>query len=406
MPTSEQKWICCQLGAREHYAVPRSLRRAGVLDHVVTDLWIPSSSPWQRLATRPFHERFHAELADADVRSFNLAAIVFEASRRATGVSKWELMRRRNEWFQDRVVRHLESLVARRPGVPHRLFSYSYTARRPFQFAKSQGWTTVLGQIDPGPPEERIVNGLSAEQPDLAGPWQPAPPEYWRAWRTELELADRVVVNSSWSRAAMIEEGVAEDRVRIVPTAYDPPDGSAAFDRQYPDRFTVDRPLRVLFLGQVCLRKGFAAVLDAMKLLQGTPVEFSIVGSRLMSIPDAALTNPQAKWADAVPHAATARYYRDADVFLFPTLSDGFGLTQLEAQAWKLPVIASEFCGEVVRDGENGLRLRRVTGEEIGRLILDLVAEPSRLREMSSRCRVGSEFSLGRIGAELIKVAS
>ena len=54
-----------------------------------------------------------------------------------------------------------------------------------------------------------------------------------------------------------------------------------------------------------------------------------------------------------------ARFYREADVFLFPTLSDGFGLTQLEAQAWRLPVIASRFCGDVVQDGVNGLLLAR-----------------------------------------------
>jgi len=44
-----------------------------------------------------------------------------------------------------------------------------------------------------------------------------------------------------------------------------------------------------------------------------------------------------------------------ADVLVFPTLSDGFGLVQLEAMAEGLPVIATPCCGEVVRHRVNGL---------------------------------------------------
>jgi glycosyltransferase involved in cell wall biosynthesis len=57
--------------------------------------------------------------------------------------------------------------------------------------------------------------------------------------------------------------------------------------------------------------------------------------------------------ARAVTHCGTDAFYERADLFLFPTLSDGFGLTNLEAQAWSLPIVASRFCGEVVRDGVN-----------------------------------------------------
>jgi len=30
------KWVCCQLGAREHYAIPRALFRTGMLGCLVT----------------------------------------------------------------------------------------------------------------------------------------------------------------------------------------------------------------------------------------------------------------------------------------------------------------------------------------------------------------------------------
>ncbi len=70
------------------------------------------------------------------------------------------------------------------------------------------------------------------------------------------------------------------------------------------------------------------------------------------------------------PRIEVDKYYKDADVFIFPTFSDGFGLTQLEAQSWKLPVIASRHCGEVVRDGVNGVILEEVSGQAIADVLL------------------------------------
>ncbi len=39
------KWICSQIGAREHYAIPRVLHRAGKLEFLYTDLW--AGTMWQ-----------------------------------------------------------------------------------------------------------------------------------------------------------------------------------------------------------------------------------------------------------------------------------------------------------------------------------------------------------------------
>ena len=44
MTANAMTWICCQLGAREHYAIPRALYRLGMLDYLLTDAWVPSSS--------------------------------------------------------------------------------------------------------------------------------------------------------------------------------------------------------------------------------------------------------------------------------------------------------------------------------------------------------------------------
>src|SRR6185436_7596287 len=104
---------------------------------------------------------------------------------------------------------------------------------------------------------------------------------------------------------------------------------------------------------------------DAIKLLDRENVEFWFVGPTQIAVPQDLREHLRCKWFGVAPRVAVDRFYRDADVFILPTFSDGFGLTQLEAQAWKLPVIASRHCGEVVCDGLNGVILEEISGEGI-----------------------------------------
>ena len=371
------EWLCCQLGAREHYAVPRALQRSGSLGKVITDIW---SSTFRR---------FHPELAGARVTAHNVAALTFELRASLWRENGWKLITRRNEWFQRHAVRQLAS--AGKNGN-HTVFAYSYAAEQIFKFARKRGWRTVLGQIDPGPTEERIVAGLHEE---FGSAWEAAPKEYWDRWRAECELADQIVVNSAWSRDALLAEGVPTDKIRVVPLAYETAERS--FERQYPQTFNSERPLRVLFLGQINLRKGAGQLLDAVKLLAGKDVEFWFVGPRQIDVP----RHPQIKSFGAVRRLDVDKYYRDADVFILPTLSDGFGLTQLEAQSWKLPVIASRHCGEVVCDRVNGVILEEVSGQAIANVLLGFLRSPETLNAMSTRSGVSERFSLKALAASL-----
>ena len=80
-------WICCQLGAREHYAIPRALSRLGTLDWLITDAWVPPSSILAKIVGErrsQIGDRWHEELKRASVTSFNWSLIAFEMSSRAT----------------------------------------------------------------------------------------------------------------------------------------------------------------------------------------------------------------------------------------------------------------------------------------------------------------------------------
>src|SRR6185436_3973192 len=165
----------------------------------------------------------------------------------------------------------------------------------------------------------------------------------------------------------LIDAGIEATKLQVIPVAYEPPVDAREFSRTYPESFTEARPLRVLFVGVFALRKGAAAVLEAMSRLAKEPVEFCVVGSIAIDIPAPLRDSPKVKWIGPVSRESTTSFYRNADLFLFPTVSDGFGMTQVEARGWKLPVIATPFCAPIVKDGINGLVLTEISGESLSK---------------------------------------
>lgn len=350
-------WVCCQIGAREHYAIPRALHLAQELEHLLTDCWVSPGSPHSLAGNTGLRDRYHPDLATASISSWTLQSIFFEANCRLRRRHGWDRTLRRNDWFQTKAIAELAKLPPAVRGNGRTLFSYSYASSRLFDYAKAKGWRTILGQIDPGPAEERIIGNLHKANPSMAGTWQPAPEEYWQNWRAECALADAIIVNSSWSRRCLEAEGIPAKKLKIVPLAFEPRPATPRFERKYPRAFSPSRPLRVLFLGQVNLRKGSALLLEAAQIMQEVPIEFWMVGEVQVTIPAALQSLRTIKWFGACPRSGVDSYYRGADVFVLPTLSDGFGLTQLEARKWQLPLIVSRHCGEVVTDRANGIVL-------------------------------------------------
>lgn len=93
-----------------------------------------------------------------------------------------------------------------------------------------------------------------------------------------------------------------------------------------------------------------------------------------------------------------------ADVALFPSESESFGLAALEAMACGVPVVASRVGGlpEVVRDGVDGFLVEVGDLDAMGAALTRLVVDADLRRTMadSSLARAGESFSLERILAE------
>ena len=383
-----------------------------MLAYLLTDAWVPPSSLLAKICRRgsSLAERFHDTLPDARVKAFNSSLVAFEVLARVRRLRGWTRIIARNRWFQRKVVSFLRSQLSTINYQPI-LLSYSYTALEPFRYAKAHGWKTLLVQIDPGPEEEAIVAQEAARVRELAADWQPAPSEYWALWREECKLADRIVVNSEWSREALVRRRVPHEKTSVIPLAYEVirlPDHETMRPqkREYPDRFTFERPMRVLFLGLINLRKGVARLLEAARILRDEPVEFWMVGPVEIAHASAIGNAGHVKWFGPVTRKQATEFYRDADVFILPTLSDGFAITQLEAQAHGLPVIASEFCGKVVDNGRNGIVLEEPTAACIAAAVRDCLADADRLRKLAAASRLRAEFTMEALAEQLQKVGA
>ena len=96
-----------------------------------------------------------------------------------------------------------------------------------------------------------------------------------------------------------------------------------------------------------------------------------------------------------------ARLLGGADIFVLPSLWEGFGLVLLEAMAASLPIVASNVGAipEIVADNETGLLVRPGAEEALARALIKLLASPALRTQMGARGRrrLEQEFSVSKM---------
>lgn len=123
---------------------------------------------------------------------------------------------------------------------------------------------------------------------------------------------------------------------------------------------------KLLFLSNLLIDKGVFTLLDACKILKEKGYQFTcdFVGGETADI-NAELFNQEVQarqLTDIVEYKGKKygkekdSFFRNADIFVFPTYYETFGLVNLEAMEYKLPVVSTNEGGipDVIKDGENG----------------------------------------------------
>lgn len=394
--------VVSQLGARRHYAVPRILHEAGLLERLNTD--ICAARGWPRLLRalpprilpqllRRLAGRMPHGIAADRIRTFETIGLVAAAQRMAVPT------RAQDTKAALQAARRLGRAVEREGfGDATGFYGFAGECLEQLQAARRNGLWTVVDQVNA--PRE-IVDRLVAREAERFPGWEPEPEAdpYGAAFaareKAELWAADLVVCPSEFVRRSVAECGGPVERCVVVPFGVD-----ARF--RIPEREREPGPLRVLTVGAIGLRKGSPYVLEAARRLEGLAT-FRLVGPVLVSAAKQAELRTALDLAGPTPRAEIARHYAWADVFLLPSVCEGSAMVIYEALAAGLPVVTTPNAGSVVRDGIEGYVCPAGDADAICDR-LEHLARDRELLETMARCAAlrSKDYNLAGYGRRLL----
>ena len=377
------RWIVAQEGTRESYAIPVAFNRLAMLRTFYADIWCSLGRSVLGNGTagmRALATHFHPEVPSERVVSFNSAAVWDRACehfrRNRSPAETGDAFCRYGEWFASKVRNHL----ARQDLDPEAdcFFGYNTNCLETLEMLRDRKIFTIVDQVDPALVEEEIVSEEAAHWPGWERSPGRMPQSYWSRIKAEWQAADLVLVNSEWSRRGLIQQGVPADKIIEVPLAINLKPGLPA------EHVMAEGPLKVLWLGSVILRKGIQYLVEAARKMQRQKVEFLLAGPLGLSRQAVRSFPPNMKLLGRITRDQSGQIYRQAHVFVLPTISDGFAVTQLEAMTHGLPVITTPNCGKVVTNGMDGFIVPARDSQALAEALAKLNDDRKLLREMSS----------------------
>jgi glycosyltransferase involved in cell wall biosynthesis len=386
-------------GARLHYAVPKLLYRSGLLRQFYTDVyagnktWIPSI-----LAAIPGRLRFRIidrflgradfELPANKVVSFDVLGLWYA----------WERWRTRHTKTSNRL--HVKAAKS----FAHRvlrssfhdtnvLYGYNGASLELFKGAKERGILCILDQtIAP----QRVVRVLLNEELDRWPNWesnlQLDDPQNVLQEREQVEwqLADVILGASQFVTHALSQEGVPKSKCRLLP--YGVP-----LDRFCSGDLNQREPsarLRLLFAGEIGLRKGVPYLLEALRLLSSSRIEALFAGQIVVPLAELRAYRGIATFLGPVPRTKMMDLYRWADLLVLPSVCEGSALVSYEALACGVPIIVTPNSGAPVRDGIDGVVVPIRNSELLACAIERFIRD----REFLQCCRYNALAGRNRLG--------
>ena len=276
--------------------------------------------------------------------------------------------------------RHLKGIDA--------VYAYEDGAATTFQAAKQKN---IMCFYDLPIPFYRTSRDIQAEEatlfPELATNLRVIQEPDWKLARKEqeIQLADHIFVASSMTKKSLLDVGVESAKITVIP--YGSP-----IDYFQPEP-KQDGDFRALFVGRVGLRKGVHYLLKAWQELRLPEAELLLLG--VNEFPTGYLDRDwhTARHLDSVPHHTLGDYYNCADVFVFPSLVEGFGLVLLEAMACGIPIITTPNTAapDIITDGVEGFIIPIRDTNALKEKLEWCHSHPQQLKEMGQAARRKAE---------------
>lgn len=348
------KAVVAFAGARDGYQLPLALSEADLLDAFVTDMYWPAD-----------HQLFSATigriLPDRMLRARfcrNLDSRKVIVSRRAWAASiygRFAARPRMNQYINKILGQKARSIAVRHQAA---MFCCSYYAFHAFAGAGEQSPYRFIFQLHPHPRTVRAILTEELKRTPFAAESLVAEPDLFlaegdfEALASEPHLGNGWVVASRYSAQSLSEHGIPTERIHVVPYGVDHNEFKA---RLRPPNSR--KPFTVAYVGSLIQRKGLSYLLDAVRLLGAKRIRVLLCGRGVVD--EQLLSHYRDLYLEIYigsPRPELVRRIQEADVFVLPSLAEGFAHVVLEAMACGLPVISTPHtCApDVMADGVHG----------------------------------------------------
>lgn len=268
------------------------------------------------------------------------------------------------------------------------VYAYEDGAAATFQAAKQQG---ILCLYDLPILFYRMSRDIQTQEaelfPELATALQGVREPAWKIERKEQEvqLADHIFVASSITKKSLLDFGVAPSKISVIPYG-------APIDYFQPKPKT-DKQFRAIYVGRVEPRKGIHYLLSAWQSLRLPNSELCAIGINGFPTEWLAQYRDIFRYVPSVPHASLNEYYSAANVLVFPSLVEGFGLVILEAMACGIPVITTTNTAgpDIISDSVEGFIIPIRDVEALKEKLEWCYRHPVELAEMGRAARRKAE---------------
>jgi len=314
--------------------------------------------------------------------------------RMKTGADHLAVIHERNRVFQDAIpdksiLRH--SALVGFDTSSWRLAARAVQLGRPFFLDRTIAHPAVF---------MRLQDDLRPRYPEWFPPAQARPDFLVQAESAEHRDARCILVGSSFARESLLQEGVPGGKIAVNPYGADWP--RFGHDARQPAAVSA-RPLRFVFVGSIIGRKGLPVLFDAWRAVaaQRGDAELWLAGACGPDARKLVPALPGVRLLGRVPHAEIPALLAETDVFVLPSLQEGFSLALLEAVAAGLGVIATPNtgAGDILIDPQLGRLVPAASVEALAEALrLFLHQPPDRAAVIRAAAPLAQRFSWAAYG--------